>query len=82
MHSLGSSSGRRQAGDAEKVLGEGPWGGKAQAGWRSREVEGSRCGDLVAVAVVDGTKVGSGGGGRVTWEAPVSGTRDGDCSRW
>lgn len=27
-------------------------------------MEGSRCGNLVAVAVVDGTKVGSGGGGK------------------
>ena len=39
-------------------------GRKAQAGWRSREVKRSRCGDLMAVAMVDGTKVGNGGGGK------------------
>lgn len=34
-------------------------GGKAQAGWRLREVEGSRCGDHVDVAMVGGTALWS-----------------------
>lgn len=47
-----------------KCWGRTVQGGKAQAGWRSREVEGNRCGDHVAMAVVDGTKVGNRGRGK------------------
>ena len=38
-----------------------------QAGWRLREVEGSRCGDHVDVAVVGGMDLGSGDRATMTW---------------